>query len=365
MLVDGTTEEPVIFEAIDPTTGWKGIYYPENSDSDSSYFSNCHFKHSIADDGTPAVTIDDNGGLFRIKKGNKVVVSDCEIENIEAKNNGGAIWIDESDVQIINCLFHHNKAGNQGGAIFAQNCNPLLLNNTLVYNQAVNGGSAFALQNSDALNYNNIIWFNTATTGNQIYLNDNNSDPDFKFCNIETGLSSLSGNGSGDNFSGAWQENISGNPDFTGAKSANSYALKSTSPCIDKGTPASSGFIFPLYDIDGNPRIYGSRIDIGAYEYTIVGLNSENTPAVLELKQNYPNPFNPSTTVVFTLPNTGYAELGIYNIKGELVKTMVKGVCQAGTQQLTFDGSAFASGMYYYRLTTPNQSIAKKMILLK
>jgi len=80
---------------------------------------------------------------------------------------------------------------------------------------------------------------------------------------------------------------------------------------------------------------------------------------------NYPNPFNPSTTIQFSLAKPSMTELNVYNSSGEVVKTLLKGVCSAGNQQVQFDGCSLASGVYYYRLTTPEQSLSGKMMLIK
>jgi len=80
---------------------------------------------------------------------------------------------------------------------------------------------------------------------------------------------------------------------------------------------------------------------------------------------NYPNPFNPSTMIQFSLATPAMTELKVYNSRGEVVKTLLKGLCNAGNQQVQFDGSSLASGVYYYRLTTPEQSLSGKMMLIK
>lgn len=93
------------------------------------------------------------------------------------------------------------------------------------------------------------------------------------------------------------------------------------------------------------------------------------TPSVA-LEQNYPNPFNPSTTIRFNLDRSQKARLDIFNLKGQLVKTLVDGDLEQGTHSIVFDGTdskgnSLASGLYLYRLQTPNQSISRKMLLIK
>jgi flagellar hook assembly protein FlgD len=91
------------------------------------------------------------------------------------------------------------------------------------------------------------------------------------------------------------------------------------------------------------------------------------------LYQNYPNPFNPETTIVFNLTaeDAENAELVIYNLKGQKVKTLVNEVLPAGEHSVVWDGKntnnkAVASGIYFYNLKVGNKSLAtKKCLLLK
>ncbi len=85
----------------------------------------------------------------------------------------------------------------------------------------------------------------------------------------------------------------------------------------------------------------------------------------LAVVRNHPNPFNPTTTFTFMLPETRRVTLNIYNLKGQLVQTLVDGIRRAGVQQVTFDGSGWSSGIYIYRLTSGGLTTAGKMILIK
>ncbi|MCF7857799.1 MAG: T9SS type A sorting domain-containing protein [Candidatus Cloacimonetes bacterium] len=85
---------------------------------------------------------------------------------------------------------------------------------------------------------------------------------------------------------------------------------------------------------------------------------------------NYPNPFNPTTTIVYSLPDDGRVNLEVYNIKGQLVKTLVKGEQLAGSYETVWNGKdnndkSVSSGIYFYRLSTKDDTIMKKMLMLK
>ena len=88
-------------------------------------------------------------------------------------------------------------------------------------------------------------------------------------------------------------------------------------------------------------------------------------PCGYRLSQNYPNPFNPSTTIVYDLLKARHVCLGIYNIAGQRMATLVDGHLSTGEHTFTWNGSDAASGVYLYRLETDNFVDSKKMILLK
>ncbi|MDD4147453.1 MAG: carboxypeptidase regulatory-like domain-containing protein, partial [Candidatus Cloacimonetes bacterium] len=88
------------------------------------------------------------------------------------------------------------------------------------------------------------------------------------------------------------------------------------------------------------------------------------------LNGNYPNPFNPETTISFSVMNDGPVNIDIYNVKGQLVRTLVKDVKAAGDHTVVWKGTdnngrAVSSGVYYYKMTTGKYSSTKKMILMK
>jgi hypothetical protein len=91
----------------------------------------------------------------------------------------------------------------------------------------------------------------------------------------------------------------------------------------------------------------------------------ELTPSNFKLEQNYPNPFNPSTKIQFTLEKAGMTKLTIYDILGRELTTLVNERKDAGTYEVTFNATNYASGVYYYKLKSDNIVQTKKMMLLK
>ena len=93
-------------------------------------------------------------------------------------------------------------------------------------------------------------------------------------------------------------------------------------------------------------------------------------PESYELMQNYPNPFNPTTSIVFSLPETGHASLKVYDISGRLVSTLLDGTLESGVHNMMWDGtdmsgSMVSAGVYIYALESADMIMTKKMILMK
>lgn len=87
--------------------------------------------------------------------------------------------------------------------------------------------------------------------------------------------------------------------------------------------------------------------------------------ALTNLSQNYPNPFTTKTLIPFSLHETSYVTLKVYNALGEEVSSLIDEVKIAGNYKVLFDRSNLSSGIYLYQLITKNYSQAKKMLIIK
>jgi hypothetical protein len=90
----------------------------------------------------------------------------------------------------------------------------------------------------------------------------------------------------------------------------------------------------------------------------------------ISLSNYYPNPFNPETKIVFNLPEEGNVKLEIYNIKGQKVKTLLDCYMSPGRSEMIWNGKddngkPVGSGVYFYKLQTPEKCFTKKCMLLK
>ncbi len=121
-----------------------------------------------------------------------------------------------------------------------------------------------------------------------------------------------------------------------------------------------------------------NNVTAGSYTYRLKQVDFDGTfeysnevnvdivaPLEFALDQNYPNPFNPSTTIKYSTAQDGLVKLAIYNMLGEEVTTLVNKTQKAGRYEVNFNASNLASGVYIYRLDTPNFTSAKKLMLMK
>ncbi len=113
-----------------------------------------------------------------------------------------------------------------------------------------------------------------------------------------------------------------------------------------------------------NNNLVGENIQLPGTEAVV------DVPATYEIAQNQPNPFNPETVIKYALPNATQVSIRIYNIVGQLVKTLVDDYQPAGQHQVVWNGTSengerVASGIYLYRFVTPDHQQTLKMTLLK
>jgi hypothetical protein len=100
-------------------------------------------------------------------------------------------------------------------------------------------------------------------------------------------------------------------------------------------------------------------------EFNGVSETINPVPTEFAVSQNYPNPFNPSTSIKVSLHQAGAMSLTIYNLLGQIVQVVDQGNKQAGEYVYNVNLDKFGSGVYFYTLRQGNNSISKKMLLLK
>ena len=156
------------------------------------------------------------------------------------------------------------------------------------------------------------------------------------------------------------------------------YSLSAASPCINSGTPDTTGLNLPPYDLAGNWRIWDGRIDMGCFEYGSepwVSVDDPTIPPTPAVSLDaFPNPFKAFTNIRVNVPQGGLgkaesASINIYNIKGQKVKTIALDPSKAGEQFTYWDGRdsdnrLCSSGIYLLNLTVNGKNVSSKKVTL-
>ena len=130
----------------------------------------------------------------------------------------------------------------------------------------------------------------------------------------------------------------------------------------DTNVEAGMWYVYRLeaVDLDGTSE----------FQEELVWIEALTPPSDLSLEPNYPNPFNPTTTISFVLPQSGQVHLAVYNLQGQLVRTLISDQLSWGRHSVVWDsrnerGAELASGTYIYLLDTPSGRQVRRMLLLR
>jgi len=230
-----------------------------NSYHASPIFKNCLIADNTADGS--------GGGIYTTS--DLVIINSIFKNNVAA--NGGGIYLSGTNGTLVNCLFNNNKTYGNGGGVMVASGSPRIVNTTFFNNDANDSGSNVMFLYTNATFYNCIIWsikeddlaINPGTTTSTF--------PSFYNCDISSGLQGIKITG-GLSFEGEYKDNISSNPLFKDTLHGD-FSLNPNSPCINAGTLNSDTLELPGFDMNGQPRIVESRVDIGAFEFQGVTLS--------------------------------------------------------------------------------------------
>jgi hypothetical protein len=109
--------------------------------------------------------------------------------------------------------------------------------------------------------------------------------------------------------------------------------------------------------------VYGNIFDVD--KITTVQNERVEPASDFVLYQNYPNPFNPTTTIPYVVPRRSLVTLIIYNVLGERIATLVDETKTPGTYEVRFDGSKFASGVYFCKMAAGDYTAVTKLMMVK
>jgi predicted outer membrane repeat protein len=277
------------------------------------------------------------GGMYN-HIGSSPILSNVVFDgNAASLTDGGGMYNLLSDLTLTNVTFSNNSGFGAGGAMFN------------------NGG--------------NIVLTNVVAWGNQPSVNqifNLSGSPLVGHSLVEgCGGSGLSWNPSVGTDAGG---NLDEDPLFVDGAGGD-YHLSEGSPAIDVGD--NSAPHLPDTDIDGNSRIVGVAVDMGAYEHFVAtAVESSPAPAASALGAPYPNPFNPTVTIVYQIETGQRVTLEIYDVGGRLVRSLVDEVRNSGVHESVWDGTdrtgaRAASGVYLVKLVAGTTVDNRKITLLK
>lgn len=237
-----------------PTNTWPSVYANDMKAGVYRYVDGFVFTGSKATQGEGALAAW-VGWTFRncIMTGNNT-----------HRDAGGAFF----DAKLINCLIYNNTSSTTSSIVNAQNAE--LYNVTIVNNESSGSSAGLRIGGSAPVVYNTVIWGNVHKTGtnHQVYL-DANKNAKFVNCAVQGGFTFNGGNtpSSTEGCIILNADNAAADgPRFVDVSAAN-YQLQANSPLIDAGSNTVVQSQGILQDIIGNKRIWGNKVDIGAFEY--------------------------------------------------------------------------------------------------
>ncbi|MCF7794568.1 MAG: hypothetical protein K9N09_11310 [Candidatus Cloacimonetes bacterium] len=301
----------------------------------------------------------------------------------------------DGDIYITNSLFCDNFAsGNTADQVLVTRSevgsSTLISNCIFTNNQNSSIGNSATFVPMGNISISNSIFNNSST--NEIILGDRTQwgyidTLSIQYCNIDGGQNAIV-NQNNANIVNWLEGNIDEYPQFL-LSGNDPYQLSEFSPCIDAGTPDTTGLFLPPFDLLHHERIWDGDnngeaiIDMGCYEFGAdsVGVTNNQLPMTSSQMTNYPNPFNPTTTIYFETTNLHeLPRIEIYNLKGQKVKTLpvilsdsknrIEGSGTIMSYSVVWNGTdqnnkPVSSGIYFALLKAGNVEASTKMLLLK
>lgn len=320
--------------------------------------------------------------------GGRIGAETAYLQNLIISNNtaygpGGGIYLSCDNATLVNCLINNNIAISPGqyrpeiggGGIYSKNSSFNIINTTISNNAGgfsgpMGGGGGIYHDGFDSKIINSILWGNEPQEIKLMGYDTVEVFVDILHSNIKNGIDSISI--VGENAHINWLEgNLIDDPQFA-SSGDDPFSLNYGSPCIEAGTPDTTGLNLPIIDLIGNIRIWDGDedgvdiIDMGAYEYGSIPVNIFE-PIINEFNgqtrlKTYPNPFNQSTTIELELNEKTNLTLSIYNQLGKEVKILYEGYKEKGKFLLSWFLGKLPSGIYFIKLQTDRVIITQKVV---
>ncbi len=288
-----------------------------------------------------------HGGGLSIYAKNKLVFNNLHIKGNGAVLGGGVGT--GGNLTLTNSIIENNH---QGGFYLVGNLT--LINCTVIENRGDHYGSGVFNATGVLYLYNTIFSNNTP---NEIILRYNqeiNAEAYLSYSNLyPNGVGGMTG------FAYYLEGNINTDPMFSETGDYY-YMLRDESACVNSGTPDTSGLNLPKSDIAGNNRIYGGRIDMGAYE------NQNVTIGIAEYDyKNFsiePNPFHNGTFLRYHANNKTNVVIDLFDLTGRKIKNICTGLTISENDKLPVNTNGLEKGIYILVIRTGKAVISRKII---
>ncbi|MGA9365298.1 MAG: T9SS type A sorting domain-containing protein [Bacteroidota bacterium] len=144
-----------------------------------------------------------------------------------------------------------------------------------------------------------------------------------------------------------------------GAATVTPYVTSRTKNCEQQSGLAVSAGTFTVTLADSSVTTFVADVVVSVDDQGF------SLPKSFELFQNYPNPFNPSTSISYELPMRSHVRLGVFDMLGREVRTLINQIEEPGRRSVNFDAGGLASGVYFYQLRANSFVETKRFMLLK
>jgi len=292
-----------------------------------------------------------------------VNIDRCIFEHNYGINGAGLYLIRSNDnpCSISNSLFANNTSGHFGGGLAISDSSPEVSNLTVVNNHSigVNCGGIFFYQHSSPVVRNCIVYGNTneAALDKPVQMwvwTYDDFTPSFYNSLIEFGLENISGA----DIINTYENCLNKDPRFVDPERED-FRLRENSPCINSGLTKAADF--RRFDLDKNPRVFENFVDMGAYEFTIIGL--EETAQANKIRI-VGNPITASSYAEIDLDNAGNVSVQVYSLDGKLLTNKNIGLRQSGLLRLEIGEQfqALPHGAYLMVVKAENQTFVEKVV---
>ncbi|MFQ6616511.1 MAG: T9SS type A sorting domain-containing protein [Fidelibacterota bacterium] len=309
------------------------------------------------------------GGL--LASGSEIVFKNGLVaDNVADYSSGGGFLCVDTKLTVERSAVVFNDAADDGGGIkvlttlkFSESPiwpRSLLLNVTLVGNIASRGGGVFCSNSVHPIVVSSILWDNSPQ---EIGFDDSAwwpSSVTITHSDLLGGRDSILAT---DRDSVNWLEgNMDVDPLFVDVEGRD-FNLSQGSPAIDAGTAFFAWEGDTLVDLP-DTAYEGNSPDMGAFEspFSTGIVLGHAFPGEFVLRQNYPNPFNPTTTIEFSLPQSGFVTLIVYDLLGRQVETLLNLRMDAGHHKVRWNASSVPSGIYFVRMQAGDPSTSSGLV---